>query len=269
MSLRALIVDDEPIARRRIARLVRAEPDIEIVGECGSGKEAVAALRAQPVDLLFLDVQMPDCDGFGVLAAVGAERLPTVVFITAYDEYAIRAFEVHAVDYVLKPVQADRFHAAVAHARDQIAQATTAQSGRRLRALLEQALADREPALPPVGDDPPGSRHLERITVRRDGKVVFVKTTDVDWFGAEGNYVRLHVGKVTHVIRQTMQALERQLPRRRFARIHRATIVNLDSVRELQPWFAGDSLVILRDGTQLKVTRTYRAALEARLSQLP
>ena len=281
--MKVLIVDDEPIARRRVRRLLRMEDDVEVVGECSSGNEAVAAIRAQSPDLVFLDVQMPDLDGFGVVAALGGESLPSIVFITAYDEYAVRAFDVHAMDYLLKPFDPERFRAAFQRARLHMEQRHSADAGRKITALLEQVLGDVKAgaiiaasaangngggvavAAPPA---PARVRYLDRLMVKHDGRVFFVKVSDVDWFEASGNYVRVYVGRATHLIRETMHGIEAQLEPNEFARIHRAVIVNLDRIRELQPWFAGDYIVILNDGRQLKLSRTYREALQSRMHRM-
>jgi two-component system LytT family response regulator len=269
--IRVLLADDEPLGRRRLVRFLRAEPDADVVAECGSGEEAVAALAREEVDLVLLDVQMPDLDGFGVIERVGADRMPPVVFVTAYDAYAVRAFEVHALDYLLKPVTAERFAAAFARARGHLDQTSSARMGRRLQAMLAQVLAP-EPAgaggVAGAAAPGPRPRHVDRLQVKDDGRVYFVRADDVDWFEADGNHVRLHVGAATHTIRETIAALDAALRPDRFARIHRSTIVNLDRIRELQPWFAGDYLVLLRDGTQLKLSRTYREQLQQRLHAL-
>jgi two-component system LytT family response regulator len=288
MPMRVLIADDEPLARRRLVRFLRAEPDVEVVAECAGGAAAVTALAEQEIDLAVLDVQMPDLDGFEVvathLAARGADRMPPVIFVTAYDEYAIRAFEVHALDYLLKPVTAERFQAAFRRAREHTERARAAQAGRRLKALLEQVLAGERaadgglsaaaaawaiagggPAATATAPAAAPSAWADRITIKTEGRVFVVKVSDVDWFEAQGNYVRVHTGKAAHLIRETISAVEASLNPAQFARIHRSTIVNLDRIRELQPWFAGDYLVILKDGTQLKLSRTFREQLQARL----
>lgn len=262
--IRVLIADDEPLGRRRLVRFLRAEPDADLVAECGGGDEAARALEREPVDLAFLDVQMPDLDAFGVIARVGAARMPPVVFVTAYDAYALRAFEVHALDYLLKPATAERFREAFARAREHLDRANAAQVGRRLQAMLAQVLTGPAPGA--VGAAPPARpRYVDRLPVKCDGRVYFVRADEVDWVEADGNHVRLHVGAATHSIREPIGALEQALRPDRFARIHRSTIVNVDRIRELQPWFAGDYLVILRDGTQLKLSRTYREQLQVRM----
>ena len=273
MPIQVLLADDEPLARRRLLRFLRAESDVEVVAECAAGDEAVRALREQPVDIALLDVQMPVLDGFGVVAEIGAERMPPVIFVTAYDAYAIRAFEVHALDYLLKPVTAERFRGAFARARAHVERASSASMGRRLRALLEHALGADAAAggasVPRLEELAPArARPADRLTIKAEGRVFFVRVADVDWFEAEGNHVRLHVGRTAHLIRETVSALEASLDPAQFARIHRSTIVNLDRIHELQPWFAGDHIVILRDGTRLKLSRTYREHLQARLQVL-
>ncbi|MEO7522263.1 MAG: LytTR family DNA-binding domain-containing protein, partial [Gemmatimonas sp.] len=287
-SVRVLIVDDEALARQRVRRLLQAEPDVEIVGEADTGRDAVRMVNELQPDLVCLDVQMPELDGFGVLRELEGGRVPMVLFITAYDEHAQRAFDVHAVDYVLKPVDADRFRAAFGRARTQRAHAVAAE---RLGELLEtvRRLADgrsqgdgRLDGLP-AGVGLPGSnsqgaayngtgsngngsngpsRYASRILVKQDGRMFFVKTTEIDWIEADRNYVRLHVGKAAHTIRERISHLEETLDPRLFARIHRSTIVNLNRVREMQQWFSGDYVVILEDGARLRLSRHYRDRVE-------
>jgi len=279
--MRVLIVDDEPIARRRISRLLKLEDDVQVVDEVGSGSDAVTAIRDTHPDLVFLDVQMPDMDGFAVVSALGTATLPAIIFITAYNEYAVKAFDVNAVDYILKPFDPERFRSAFQRARSHLEQKSSAEAGRRIKALLEEVLGEeRAQALASgargngagkggtAGATAPRARQLDRLMVKHDGRVYFVKVLDVDWFEAAGNYVRVHVGRVSHLIRETMHGIESQLDPNQFARIHRAVIVNLDRIRELQPWFAGDYIVILRDGRQLKLSRTYREALQARMHRM-
>lgn len=280
MPIRVLVVDDEPIARRRLRRLLRLEPDVEVIGEVESGREAIEAIGRDRPDLVLLDVQMPDVDGFGVVDALGVENMPPTIFVTAYNEYAVRAFDVHAIDYLLKPYDSERFRSAFAHARTHLEQVTSAEQGRRIKALLEQVLADggvanvnTAPLLTAVKGgislaDVNKHRFVDRLMVKHEGRVFFVKVGDVDWFEASGNYVRIHTGKTSHLIRETMQRVEAQLDPSMFVRIHRAVIVNLDRIRELQPWFAGDYVVILRDGRQLKLSRTYREHLHTRMQRL-
>lgn len=291
MRVRVLIVDDESLARQRVRRLVQTEADVEVVGEAESGHEAVALIRELQPDLVCLDVQMPGLDGFGVLRELDGGHVPMVLFITAYDEHAQRAFDVHAVDYVLKPVDEDRFKAAFDKARKQRANAVAAE---RLGELLETvrrladggaALADGRGEVGAAGNGhangagangssatgaaggvgangATNGRYASRILVKQDGRMFFVKTTEIDWIEADRNYVRLHVGKTSHTIRERISHLEETLDPRLFARIHRSTIVNLNRVREMQQWFSGDYVVILEDGTRLRLSRHYRDRVE-------
>ncbi len=271
--MRVLIVDDEALARQRVRRLLQNEPDVEVVGEAETGHDAVAMIRDLQPDLVCLDVQMPGLDGFGVLRELDGSTVPMVLFITAYDEHAQRAFDVHAVDYVLKPVDDERFRAAFDKARKQRA---NAQAAERLGELLEtvRRLADGGSAEPRLdaaaaaaagaggGTANGGGRYASRILVKQDGRMFFVKTTEIDWIEADRNYVRLHVGKTAHTIRERISHLEETLDPRLFARIHRSTIVNLNRVREMQQWFSGDYVVILEDGTRLRLSRHYRDRVE-------
>jgi len=265
--VRVLIVDDEALARQRVRRLLQSETDVEIVGEAESGREAVQMIRELQPDLVCLDVQMPELDGFGVLRELEGEHAPMILFITAYDEHAQRAFDVHAVDYVLKPLDEERFKAAFDRARKQRAHAVAAE---RLGELLEtvRRLADGT-AVPDARPDGNGGApaghngsYASRILVKQDGRMFFVKTTEIDWIEADRNYVRLHVGKTAHTIRERISHLEETLDPRLFARIHRSTIVNLNRVREMQQWFSGDYVVILEDGAKLRLSRHYRDRVE-------
>ncbi len=258
MMVRALIVDDEPLARQRLRTLLKGESDIEIVGECSDGQEAVAAVRELQPDLLFLDVQMPVLDGFGVLEALGPEQLPAVIFVTAYDSYAIRAFEVNALDYLLKPFDRDRFRKALQRARSMIFKEGPGFTGEQLGALLEESHPERGPTT---------GRPLERLVIKSSGRVFFLRTEEIDWIEAAGNYLRLHVGNDMHLLRDTMNNLEARLHTDKFLRIHRSTMVNLERVKELQPWFHGDYKVILLDGTELTLSRSYRPKLKNLLGE--
>jgi two-component system LytT family response regulator len=254
MTIRTLIVDDEPPARDLIATLLRDEPDLEVVGQCSNGRDAVAAIRRLSPDLVFLDVQMPGMDGFGVLAELPADRLPLVIFVTAFDRHAIRAFEVHALDYLLKPFEYDRLRQAVRHARTKLTQGPGSASHTHLNSLLDE-LHNR-------------GQSWNRLAIRDAGRVVFLQPDEIDWIEAEGNYVRLHVGKESYLLRETMGSTEARLASRKFLRVSRSTIVNLERVTEWQPLFHGDSVVILRDGTRLTVSRVYRETLDRLVAQL-
>jgi two-component system, LytTR family, response regulator len=244
MTLRTLIVDDEPLARERVRMMLGMHDDVAVIGEVGDGQQAIDAIRQERPDLVFLDVQMPSVDGFGVLRALEGEIMPYVVFVTAYDQYALRAFEVHALDYVLKPFNAERFSQALQRARSAIARRDDLDGSvdkDRLRSLVASLTAEQ--------------REKQRIVVKSSGRVFFVKVDDIDWIEAEGNYVRLHMGPQSHLLRETMKGMESVLDTSQFIRIHRSTIVNADRIRELQPLFHGEYAVILRDGTRLVASR--------------
>lgn len=250
-NFKVLIVDDERPSRRRIRRLLSLEPDCEVSGECADGSEALESLRALRPDILFLDVQMPELDGFEVIAAL-TEIKPLIIFTSAYDDYALRAFEVHAFDYLLKPFDGRRFLESLKRAKARIEQERSGKSdNNRLFELFENLAKPR--------------RTPDRIAVKNNGRVVFIRLDEIDWFEASDNYVCLHCGRETHVVRETMSELESRLDPARFLRVHRSAIVNLDRIRELQPWFRGDYRVILRDGTELTLTKNHREQLESRL----
>ena len=247
--LRALIVDDEPLARRRLLALLAEEPDIEVIGEAGTGSAAVEAIAGKRPDLVFLDVQMPGLDGFGVLRCTAKAHTPVVVFVTAHDEHAIRAFEVQAVDYLLKPVTAARFHEAARRAILRARTAPRTETARSIDALLSR-VAD------PLPDE-------SRIAVKGDGRVAFVAVADIDWIEADGDYALIHAGRELHPVRQTMTELEAKLPRERFARVHRSVIVNVSRVREVESVPKGGYVLVLRDGTRLRSGRVYREVVQA------
>ncbi|MDE3195188.1 MAG: response regulator transcription factor [Acidobacteriota bacterium] len=249
-NFKVLIVDDERLSRRRIRRLLTLDPECEVIGECANGAEAVRTLESVRPDLMFLDIQMPELDGFEVVQALRQAK-PLIVFTSAFDDYALRAFDVQAFDYLLKPFEGRRFLDSVRRAKARIAQERAGGGDRRLFELFEDfTRAQRAP---------------DRIAVRNNGRVFFLKVEDIDWVEASDNYVCLHCGRETHVVRETMSDLETRLDPAKFLRVHRSAIVNLDRVRELQPWFRGDFRVILRDGTELKLTKNHREKLESRL----
>jgi two-component system LytT family response regulator len=257
--IRVLVVDDEPAAREGIRHLLRADADVVVIGECATGPEAVAAIRRDEPELMFLDVQMPELDGLAVLRAVGPERVPAVVFVTAYDHYALQAFEVHAVDYLLKPFDDERFRQSLERGKRLVRQGRIGEMGQRIAALLRDYGA---PAAPPAS-----ARHIERLAIRAGGRVTLLRVDEIDWIDAEGDYVRIHVGKSWHLLRETMKKLEAQLDPARFVRIHRSTIVNLERIKELQPFYRGEYVVVLQGGATLKLSRGYRVNLEARLGR--
>jgi two-component system, LytTR family, response regulator len=264
--MRVIVADDEPVARRRIARLLRAEPGVAVIAECSGGLEAVARVTVEQPDLVFLDVQMPDLNGIEAVQRIGVDRMPPVVFVTAFDQYAIKAFELNAVDYLLKPYDTERFQQALARARKRIEDGDAAARSRDLQNVIQLMLAEKQRA----ESDQQGSSFIDRIALKVEGAMRIVRIADVDWFETDGNYVRVHIGKIDHPMRGTIAELERQLHPERFVRVHRRHIVNLDRVAEVQPWFAGDAIIILRDGTKLRVSRTHRATFQSRLlKQLP
>ena len=252
-ALRVVVVDDEPLARDCVRLALGSHSDIEIVGECASGEEAVHAVIDLAPDLVFLDVQMPDLGGFEVIEQIGVERMPPVIFVTAFDAHALQAFRVHALDYVLKPFDDARVDEALQHARLHLASQRDGEFGRRLAALL----AGRTPNADTVSAPATATPYLTRFGVRDDDRTKFVAAASVDWFEADSNYVVLHVGAVEHRVRTAIGTLARSLDPRQFAQIHRSMVVNLDRVREVQPWFGGDYVAILHDGRRLRVSRTF------------
>jgi two-component system LytT family response regulator len=250
MKIRTLIVDDEPLARERLRKLLQSQPDIEIVAECADGAEALAAARLEKPELIFLDVQMPELDGFGVVAGLDLDPLPAVIFVTAYDRFALKAFEVHALDYLLKPFDRERFQKALDRARKLVEQRATGDLNRRLSSLITD--------LKPPHAEP---KHLDRIAVKTEGRVLFFRTDDIDWIEAADNYVSIHIGNEEHLHRETMASLETKLPPTRFLRISRSTIVNIERIKEMQPMFHGDYAVILKNGARLSLSRNYREKL--------
>jgi two-component system, LytTR family, response regulator len=248
MKIKTVIVDDEPLARERLRTWLEREPDLELIAECGDGRQAVATIRRSKPDLVFLDVQMPELDGLAVLDELGDAIPPAVIFVTAYDQFAVKAFELHAVDYLLKPFDRERFQAAVRRALERL-QRPPGDAG--ASALTELRADWRPPGQPAV-----------RLAVKVEGRVLLIKTTDVDWIEAADNYVSLHVGAHTHLLRETMASIETRLDPARFLRISRSTIVNIEQIKELQPLFHGEHVVVLRDGTKLTLSRNYRDKLK-------
>lgn len=246
-ALRALLVDDEPLARERLRGFLAREADIDVVGECQNGEEAMVAVRSQRPDLLFLDVQMPGMNGFEVLRRLDGHSPAAVIFTTAHDQYAVRAFEVHAVDYLLKPLDRDRLRTALERARARCSVPRPDDLQSKLAAMLEDMRA--------------GAREPERIPIKTAGKVSFVRIPDVDWIGSADNYVELHVGSHSHLIRETMASISTRLPPEQFVRISRTSIVNVSRVKELQPLFHGEYAVTLTTGARLTLSRSYRDQL--------
>ena len=245
MIIRTLIVDDEPLARQRVRLLLDEEQDVEIIGESGDGFEAVDQIQAARPDLVFLDVQMPDMDGFEVLRRVPSALQPVVIFTTAYGQHALRAFEVNALDYLLKPFKPSRFKEAIQRARELIANKKAGVAARGLFALLGQTAPSTE-------------GQLTRLAVKTPGKVIFVELDQIQAIEAAGKYAVVHVGKENHVLRETMSSLESHLPPQRFLRISRSVIVNIDQIQELQPTFKGENLIVLKNGNSYPTTRPIR-----------
>jgi len=250
---RVLVADDEPLARERLRMLLAREEGVEVAGECANGPDAVAAIQKLKPDLVFLDVQMPGATGFDVIESIGVDRMPPVVFVTAYDRYALKAFDVHALDYLLKPFDRERFQQALNRARQHLERRDAGELERRLMELVQDLRSS--PQRP------------ERFVIKNGGRVFFVRTDEIDWIEAAGNYVKLHVGAEAHLLRETMNALEAQLDPDVFYRIHRCHIVNIERVKELQPWFNGEYVVFLRSGARLTLSRGYREKLQDRIGR--
>ena len=244
MTLRAIIVDDEELARQRIRDLLEERPDIRIVAECRNGKTAIEAIRRHQADLVFLDVQMPDVDGFGVIEEIGSDKMPPVIFVTAFDKYALEAFEANAVDYLLKPFDRGRFQSAVNRLLARQEREHIQDIDRRLNQLLAMAQS--------------GSQYPDRLIARTSGSVYFVKVDTINWIEASRNYVKIHCGSETHTIRETMAKMEQRLDPERFLRIHRSTVVNIDRIKKIEPGIGTESIVVLEDGERLMVSRAYR-----------
>jgi two-component system, LytTR family, response regulator len=259
MTIRALIADDEPLARLRIRELLAAEPDIQIVGEAEDGASTVAAVREHDPDLLFLDVQMPELDGFQVLEEIGYGRVAAVIFVTAFDRFALQAFETHALDYLLKPYDDERFATALRRARDHVRQRGPAALEQRVARMMEQVRQGR----------PLPQRLVVPTGGRAGARSLFVDVDGIDWLEAEGKYVRLHVGERTHLLRDTLAHLETVLDPARFTRIHRSIIVNVEQIAEIEPYFRGEFVVYLKNGTRLRTGRSYRGTIHALLGRGP
>ncbi|MEM8963686.1 MAG: LytTR family DNA-binding domain-containing protein [Acidobacteriota bacterium] len=256
MAIRTLIVDDEPLARDKIRGFLDEETSVEIIGECRDGQEALVAIERDKPDLLFLDIQMPELDGFEVIDNLDPESTPPVViFVTAYDQYAIKAFDVHAVDYLLKPYDRSRFRAALERARGELERRETEDLRSQLQGLLEDLKTQR------------GTEYPDRLVIKTSGRVVLVPVDEIEWVDAAGNYVRIHAGGDSYMMRETMSGLEKRLDPARFLRIHRSTIVALSVIKELQQQFHGDYLVILRNGQRLTLSRSYRDKVQELLEQ--
>jgi two-component system, LytTR family, response regulator len=253
LTVRALIVDDEPLARLRVRELLAKEADVEIVGEAPDGPSAVSLIRELRPDLLFLDIQMPDLDGFGVLEQIGPRAVPALVFVTAYDRFALRAFEAHALDYLLKPYDDQRFAGTLQRVREQLRYRGADELERRVRDLLADVRG--------------GASHLERLAVQSGARSVLLSVDEIDWLEAEGKYVRVHAREQAYLIRNTLKGLEAALDPARFLRVHRSIIVNVDRIREVEPYVQGEYVLYLRNGTKLKSGRAYRSVIQRLLGR--
>lgn len=251
MHIRTLLVDDEPLAREGMRMQLADHADVEVIGESGDGEEAIHAIEKLQPDLVFLDIQMPGIDGFGVIEALDMPRLPHIVFVTAYDEFALRAFDAHALDYLLKPVDTDRLDRALGRVRERLAAPQRDSVDQRLLTLLEDIRGRGE--------------YLRRIVVRTGTRLLILRTEELDWIEAASNYAQLHVGDKTYTLRETMAGLEAKLDPDQFIRIHRSIIVRIDRIRELEPLFQGDFLIVMRDGTRLTSSRSYRDRIRSLL----
>ncbi len=259
--IRTLIVDDEPLARSGVRQLLSAEPEFQVAGECGDGAEAIRMIRELSIDLVFLDIQMPVIDGFGVITAIGAAAMPTVVFLTAYDQHALAAFEAQALDYLLKPFSDRRFARALSHAKRDVYQRRLGEAAQQLGGLLG--------GTPPaeLAEPRPGPKFLSRILVRSAGSTRFVTVPEIDWIEAADYYSKLHAGGKVHLVRETMATLEQKLDPERFVRVHRSAIVQLDRCVEIQPEFQGRFVLIMRDGSRVPMSRGRRAEVEKALGE--
>lgn len=260
-KITTLIVDDEPLARRNIRLLLKDDPEVEVVGEAANGREALALIKQYSPDLVFLDIQMPELDGFGVLESIEAERLPAIVFVTAFDQYALKAFEFHALDYLLKPFDDARFDKALRQAKLQVGQRELKDLSERLVALL----AAHGGGAGSTTESMRQPQYLSRLLIKSAGRVFFLKTDEIDYVQAEDYYVKLNVGRKGHLLRETMNEMEAKLDPSKFLRIHRSTIVNIERIRELQQHFNGEYMVVLQDGSEHKLSRSRREQLQTLL----
>ena len=261
--IRAVIVDDEPTARRGVRLMLQGDAEVEIIGEAANGLDAAELIRRERPDLVFLDVQMPGCDGFQVLQKVGRPAVPAVVFVTAYDEHALHAFEVNAVDYLLKPYDDERFNSALARAKEAVRRRSIEADNSRLNQLLEFLQARMGVKPEPNPPDAP----TDRVLIKSSGDIYFLKAEEIDWIEAEGDYMKFHTAGRSHLMRETMARLEARLDPKRFIRIHRSTIVNIDRLRKLSPSFAGEYSVVLQDGTKLRLSRGYHDRIAGLLKE--
>lgn len=271
VKIRAVIVDDEPLARDALRVMLKGDREIEIVAECGDGREAVAAVREFAPDIIFLDVQMPDLDGFAVVERIGIENMPVTIFVTAFDRYALRAFAAHALDYLLKPFDHERFDDAIARAKQSVRQRKFGEASDNLFALIKE-IKDSSQKSPSetAGEESgaSGNKELpERLAIKASGSIYFLKTETIDWIEATGDYARLYADGKAHLMRETMTRLHARLDPKKFLRIHRSIIVNIESIKDVQPLFNGAYIVTLTSGKRLKSSRGYRSELQSLLDE--
>lgn len=251
-KIRALIVDDESLAREALLVMLDDDPEIEVVAECRNGREAVTAIREQSPDVVFLDIQMPEMDGFQVVEEVGAMQMPVTIFVTAYDKHALRAFEAHALDYLLKPFDHERFSTALQRAKNQVRQQKLGEISEGLLAVL-QDLKTKNGA----------STSIDRVVIKSGGRIYFLKTEEIDWVEGAGDYLTLHSGSQTHLIRETMGNFHATLDPQKFLRIHRSTIVNIERIKDIRPVYKGEYVITLTTGVSLKASRGYRREIQS------
>ena len=265
-KIRALIVDDELLAHKALKSMLKDDHEVEVVAECRNGNEAVKAIRELSPDIVFLDIQMPEIDGFQVIEEVGVERMPVTVFVTAFDKHALRAFEAHALDYLLKPFDHERFNTALLRAKTQVRQQTLGKISDSLLAVLH----DIKPKSNESSLKPERAAHkqsIDRIAIKASGRVYFLKTEEIDWVESAGDYLSLHTASGTHLIRETMEKFHAKLDSQKFLRIHRSTIVNIERVKDIRPFFKGDYVITLTNGKRLKSSRSYRHQLQSLLDE--
>lgn len=247
-NIRAIVVDDEPLACKRLVKLLKEDEEVEVVDVCANGKEAIEQINKQEPELVFLDIQMPEINGFEVLKHIETEQVPAIIFVTAYDEYALKAFEVHALDYLMKPFSKDRFRDSLQRAKNTLKNENSVQVEEKIQNLLDYMEPEQE--------------SLSRILIKTSNRYFFMKAEDIDWIESAGNYVRIHSGKDHYLIRETMINMEKKLDSDKFFRIHRSTIINVEKVRELEQWFHGDYQVIMYNDEKLTMSRNYKGLLD-------
>jgi len=275
-KIRAIVVDDESLAREALLVMLGDDAEMEVIAECRNGKEAVTAIREQSPDIVFLDIQMPEMDGFQVVEAIGAERMPVTVFVTAFNKYALRAFEAHALDYLLKPFDHDRFNTALQRAKTFVRQQKLGAISENLLAMLQDMKLNAGESASDADNKKPDNKKPEgaaqkdrsdRVVIKSSGRIYFLKVEEIDWVEGAGDYLSLHSTSGTHLIRETMGNFHARLDPRKFLRIHRSTIVNIERIKDIRPLFKGEYVITLTSGTRLKASRGYRHEIQALLDE--